>query len=337
MTMAELILALAYTNQHDDLMGLNEGGFPTDAGAILVFGVSTELFFNSEGDPARKAAAVTMAERHYADCGGSPNQIVQESDARALASADDIRRVLGLSRTDDPTTGDLAAQMTDRRETLSFYMRHAPPADTRVPSHDKFACLVDGEGYRGGGSFIAYDRRIAAVTNDPDGFVRAFVERCGAVGAFYAVSGLALLFATYASRAPSQAYPLFQRFPGLLYADAGTFSAEIKRRADVILDVNWLTAIDDAMFARLGGEAAAAAALGPEVVRHPFDGGVVFQAGGLPRYGDRNAGDIPAAYRQVARFLKPLRFDGWTRPYLLRVPDGVDREEATAEWLRRFD
>jgi hypothetical protein len=40
---------------------------------------------------------------------------------------------------------------------------------------------------------------------------------------------------------------------------------EIERRNDCILNVNWLTAISDEMCARTGGEAAAKAALGPDV------------------------------------------------------------------------
>ena len=336
MTLAELIYLLAHVNRTGDLLSLDEGGFPDDVHPQLLFGVTTELFFNSVGNRAKKQSAIDLAAKYFRDSDPKPDVLVQESSRHVLSTIGDIRTALALSRTDDQTIGDLAEQMTDPRRTLSFYIRNVGQGKPPRPSHVDFSTLIDGEGYRGG-SFVNYQERIKKVVEETKAFVANFIDDCSRCETFYATSGLSLLFNTYAGSGPVRAYPLFQRFPGLLYADSVTFSSDVQRRNDVIRDVNWLTAISDGMFDRLGGEAAADAVLGPEIRRHPFVGGVVFQAGPLPRLGDANAADIPEAYRQIARFLKPLRFEGWTAPFYLRTPSGVDRGVATQAWITRFD
>ncbi len=337
MTIAELIFLVAHANRQDDLMALNDGAFPSDEAPRLRIGLTTELFFNSLGDPVRKEATLVLAEEYYRTCDPPPNLLVQEDDSARLRTVADIRRVLSSSRTDDPTVGDLKDELSDPARTLSFYLRALLKGNKpSSPAYGNFACLIDGEGYRGGGSFINYNDRIASATGATDAFVASFVQRCEAFDVHYASSGLALLFSTYSGYAQVEAFPLFQRFPGLLHADSGTFSRQMQRRNDAIRDVNWLTAINQAMFDRVGGEAAAAD-LGPDIVRHPYPGGVVFQAGALPRLGDANGADVPQAYQRVARFLGPLRFEGWTAPFYLRTPSGVDRGTATQAWLTRFD
>ncbi|KNY33692.1 hypothetical protein AKG12_12805 [Agrobacterium sp. SUL3] len=147
---------------------------------------------------------------------------------------------------------------------------------------------------------------------------------------------MSLFFYSYAAGATEKAYPLFRRFPGLLYEDGSNFTLEILRRIDVIRDVNWLTAVNDELLERVGGLEKAREVLGDEIVLHPYEGGVVFQAGERPVLGDLNKGRVPAAYRAVNDFLKPLRYENWDYPYL-RAPYGVDEMEYTQWWTRRFD
>ncbi|WP_192886484.1 type VI immunity family protein [Agrobacterium sp. LAD9] len=64
--------------------------------------------------------------------------------------------------------------------------------------------------------------------------------------------------------------------------------------------------------------------------------GVVFQVGERPVFGDLNKGRVPAAYRAVNDFLKPLRYENWERAYL-RAPCDVDKMEYTEWWTHRFD
>ena len=142
--------------------------------------------------------------------------------------------------------------------------------------------------------------------------------------------------AAWTSGAPAKAYPLYRRFPGLLYEDGVNFGLEITRRTDVIRDVNWLTAVNDELLERAGGIEKARALAGEEVVLHPYKGGVVLQAGERPHLGDINKGKIPEAYRAVDEFLREVRYEEWEYPYL-NVPDDVDGMAFTEEWSRRFE
>ncbi|WP_316960132.1 type VI immunity family protein [Agrobacterium tumefaciens] len=86
-------------------------------------------------------------------------------------------------------------------------------------------------------------------------------------GSSNAVSGLSLFFYSYASGATAKAYPLFRRFPGLLYEDGARFGLAIRDRMDTIRDVNWLTAVNDELLSRVGGFDKTRAALGEEVIQ----------------------------------------------------------------------
>lgn len=70
--------------------------------------------------------------------------------------------------------------------------------------------------------------------------------------------------------------------------------------------------------------------------QHPYDGGIVIQAGETPQLGDINRGLIPEAYQRVAQVLKPIRFDDHQRP-LIDTPRPLDPLEETMKWVRRFD
>jgi hypothetical protein len=53
--------------------------------------------------------------------------------------------------------------------------------------------------------------------------------------------------------------------------------------------------------------------------------------------GDVDAKDIPGAYRQVSRLLRPLPFNEYTRSDFIPVPPEVDDAGATQAWNSRFD
>lgn len=89
-------------------------------------------------------------------------------------------------------------------------------------------------------------------------------------------------------------------------------------------------------FNELGGLDAARKALEPEAILHPYPGGVVIQASEVPLLGDTHRGDIPEAYRRVARFTRPVRFEDY-RSSLFKVFEPLDRKEETRKWIRRFD
>lgn len=77
-------------------------------------------------------------------------------------------------------------------------------------------------------------------------------------------------------------------------------------------------------------------ALEPVCKVHAYDGGVVIQAGAYPQLGDSWRDDVPAAYRLVARYTQPIRFENYEAP-LFRVFNGLDGLQETLVWIRRFD
>jgi Protein of unknown function (DUF3396) len=337
LTLSELFVLLADVNRRDALIDLADGAFPDEGRPDFSFGMTSEFCFNAYGDPAKKEAMVRLAEEYYESAQPTPNYISQGETERVLKSVADIRAFLLTSRTEDPTEEDLKGEFTDEERNLSFDLkwleRRSAPSE---PSYSFFVCLVDAKRYPNSGQSLYYSN-YAEVQNDADSFIRRFVDHCERMKVFYGCSGFSLLFSTYSSSKVEAAYPVFRRFPGLLYAKTNTFLLDAQRRDDVIRDVNWLTAISDKMLLKAGGMEAAKTRLGPEIVIHPYERGVVFQAGPKPRLGDKNAGDIPKAYQAVNAFLKPLRFLDWTPPYYLRVPDNVDEEAATKAWISRFD
>ncbi|MBD9370388.1 type VI immunity family protein [Xanthomonas sp. XNM01] len=326
MEMHALLDTMAAHAANDALVRLDEIGLPADKSIRWLYGLAAGLYF-ADGDARRTREAMRgLALRYYDLAEGNTNVLAFDGGSKRLGT----KQVL-VDYFDQPA-------YLDASNTAGFYLRHRPKGALRSgePVHDYFTTLLPCTGYRGGNGRLLYQTRLAELARDPAGVVRFFVDACRELRVFYAVSGLSLLFATYASSAPERAHPVLCRFPGLLYEDGTHFGMEIRHRTDAIRDVNWLTAIDDALLARVGGLDAARAALGDAVVLHPYDGGVVFQAGAMPVLGDLDNGGAPAAYRAVNAFLRPLRLAHWERPYL-RVPHDVDEMAFTDWWTRRFD
>lgn len=331
------MMLVTIANKENDLSLLDDKLHMDDRGLPIRFGMTSEFMFNSYGKLEDRETTVRLAEDYYNAASPHPNVFVQEDDVFTLKSVSDIRRRLTTSRSDDATVGELSEEMTDPERTLSFYIKHqAPDENTLIPSYRKFLCLIDGQSYRSSGS-LTYTNRYSELLDKPDAFIDNFKKTCEALNVFYAVSGCSLLVFTYTNARMHTMYPLYRRFPGLLYADSGGLTSDTKRRDDIIRDVNWLTAINDANVTRLGGLEAIRAQLSENIVLHPYNGGVVFQAGPKPRMGDVNYGDVPEAYKEINAALKPIRFKDYTAPYYLSVPDDVNRREATEAWISRFD
>ncbi len=331
------MMLLAIANKDDDLSFLNDKLHMDDQGLPIRFGMTSQFMFNSYGKLEDRETTVRLAEDYYHAALPHPNVLVQEEDVFTLKSVSDIRRRLTTSRADDGTVGDLGDEMADPERTLSFYIKHQAQGDNAlVPGYRKFSCLIDGRNYRRSGS-LTYTNRYSELLGKQDAFIDDFKRACEGLNVFYAVAGCSLLVFTYTNARMHTMYPLYRRFPGLLYADSGGLTSDTQRRDDVIRDVNWLTAINDANVTRLGGLEAVRERLSANIVLHPYNGGVVFQAGPKPRMGDVNHGDVPGAYKEINAALKPLRFQDYTAPYYLPVPDDVSRREATEAWISRFD
>ena len=326
MNLNELVAAMANFEERGELEKLDEIGLPPGNAIQWLFGLTAGFYF-ADGETRRtRQAMLDLALRYYDLTEGNTNLLSFNERVRRISSREDVAQNLSKD------------EYFDEGETASFYIRHMPKQALRStdPVHDYFTVLLPSAGYRGGNGRLMYQTRLSELSRDPTGVVRLFVDACRDLRVFYAVSGMSLFFYSYAAGATEKAYPLFRRFPGLLYEDGSNFTLEILRRIDVIRDVNWLTAVNDELLERVGGLEKARDVLGDEVVLHPYEGGVVFQAGERPVLGDLNKGRVPAAYRAVNDFLKPLRYENWDYPYL-RAPYGVDEMEYTQWWTRRFD
>ncbi len=132
------------------------------------------------------------------------------------------------------------------------------------------------------------------------------------------------------SEVSPHSFALARRFPGLEYNEPISHAMYLN---NTIKSVNWLTIIQTDLVAKLGGLASLEQELSTntDIFIHPYDGGVVIQAGQYPEIGDVNHQLIPEHYRDVNKVLKPIRVGDQHRSFL-----GFT-EEATQEWLARFD
>ena len=326
MTLNELVAAMAVLEERGELERLDDIGLPPGRTIQWLFGLTAGFYFDEAETRGKRDAALSIAQKYYDLAEGNTNLFAYGERTRRLSSKADIETYLQ------------AEDYYDEAAMRSFYIRHMPREEERTtdPVHDYLTALLPGHTYAGGNGRLMYQTRLTELTRDADGVIRFFVDACRDLQVFYAVSGMSLLFYSYASGAPEKAYPLLRRFPGLLYEDGTNFGLEIARRTDFIRDVNWLTAINDTLLSRVGGLDKARETLSDAVFLHPYDGGVVFQAGENPVLGDLNKGNVPAAYREVNDFLKPLRYDRWEFPYLA-APHDVDPMEFTEWWTQRFD
>ena len=125
----------------------------------------------------------------------------------------------------------------------------------------------------------------------------------------------------------AQARALAERFPGLEVDNVISHSLYAQQG---IRSVNWLTCLDDALLARLGGVGQVRANLSADLHLLEYPGGAILRAGDYPQAGDRNRQISVEPYRRAAALLKPVRAD-YPGVFL-----GFDRE-STDDWLHRFD
>lgn len=337
MSLSELSLLMAEVNRHDTLDRIAEGWFPDDGPPDFVFGMNSAFYFGAHGDPGVKAAMVRLAARYQERAQPRPNFFAQENRTARIAQASDIERILTTRNREDSTLGDLKGEHADRDRSLSFYVKRvATRRRAHLPTSSFFSCRVDGARDTSPGSLQRHDN-YQGVHCDPEPFIEEFKSTCASLKCFYAVSGFSLLSTSYNSYRSVRTYPIFRRFPGLLYWNNWMAAPHDDRSDDWTLDANWLTAISNEMLDRLGGYEKTRAALVPSVILHPIEGGIVFQAGPRPRLGDADRGDVPEAYRRVARFLLPLRHPDWQRMDHVQGPEPLDRQRTTADWISRFD
>ncbi|HEY1303291.1 MAG TPA: type VI immunity family protein [Vicinamibacterales bacterium] len=129
-----------------------------------------------------------------------------------------------------------------------------------------------------------------------------------------------------ASRTKERARELAERLPGLEVDDAVSESIYVQNG---IRSVNWLTCIDDALVARLGGIEALRGRVAGDLHLLEYPGGAIIQAGDFPQAGDRNRQRSIEPYRRAAALLRPVQ------PTYTGIMLGFD-EESTQDWVNRF-
>lgn len=164
----------------------------------------------------------------------------------------------------------------------------------------------------------------------------AVLRWCEILRPVHGCAGFTLIFATGMSQNTAHALQLIQRFPGFDVANSVDFILEAKATHNRIKSINWLTVLRDDIVAELGGYDRVRGYLEPTCRLHRYSGGIVIQAGERPQLGDTQRGDIPEAYRLVARVTRPVRFEQYDEA-LFRVPRGMDKRSETLAWVRRFD
>jgi hypothetical protein len=122
-----------------------------------------------------------------------------------------------------------------------------------------------------------------------------------------------------------------KRYPGLDLADPGS-SQYVERGS--IKCINWLTMLGETAVKRLGKSNALQGRFGENIAIHPLGKGLMIQAGSAPEIGDANRRRTLPLYHQVGKVLAPLRDP--EHPAFLTI-DEEDDDDATNEWLARFD
>lgn len=172
-----------------------------------------------------------------------------------------------------------------------------------------------------------------------DDYLSMVADACNRLKPLHGLAGPSIQFdRIYSSTTGYVAsLPLVRRFPGLHCSRDDSFRVEVQdftnRR---IFTTNWLTIVSDAVLGQSDEALKAVSNLPSSCTAHKYEGGVVLRAGSSPQLGDVNRGLLLTDYQDVARALKPIRFEDY-KLGLLDVEQPLDMLEETLKWIRRFD
>lgn len=296
----------------------------------VLFGLSTCLFFeDGHTEPPRQAsldvlAGYLEAHRDTVNCwypiGGRGMRPMGDKDPIALYRAH--------AATAPPTQksgGEIAA--------------FARPKDSGEATHHLARTLWMDQWARWSNVVMTRPASGLSAGTAPD-FVRQTLHWCSLLRPGHGTAGLSFIpdFGFGLSAQSTLAWPMIARHPGFDWPDVGTWCVRASKDPQrSIRTVGWLTILDDAFVERLGGRAALEAKLTADCLIHDWDGGILIQAGPMPRAGDVNAGDVPAPYRAVSQAVDPLIFASFKPKHgLFTPPKPLVEGVASAEWVRRF-
>ena len=159
---------------------------------------------------------------------------------------------------------------------------------------------------------------------------------CNSLCVEHGYAGLSPVFPYDRSRYISFEKPLADQFSGLMIdGSAHLETNQLKNHS--IKGVNWLTIVGNELLNKLGGPHKVQQQLHiPGVQVHPYDNGLIVQAGDYPSLGAEDEG-LPPLYVAVNRVFKPIRIaDPDQLHYHMPDRESFDKE-ATLRWYGRFD
>lgn len=189
----------------------------------------------------------------------------------------------------------------------------------------------------------------------PISFVELIYKWCEALTPVHGTAGLGIIRAldqVETMRFWPALAPYVLEYPGLELLPSFIREAQYSEN---IVDVNWLTILNDELAERIGGQSALNS-LGEDCTVAQYPGGSIIQAGPKPLIGNRSRGEFPDTYGKVQKLLLPLyppiekmfHISGGTLPFQINVkppPLGTYVGEVAVEryrdfhrqWLNRFE
>lgn len=310
-------------------------------------GVQAQFFFNHGDEPEQRVAMVDAAAQLAALASG------------ALQVRTGDKRPLPVGRTGFPAQQRAEAEASDLAEAFLLQLKDEdiPPSDLVVG----LACDADSTRVRNWLSYLYGAIPPAVVREDGQRYVQAVVRAAQLLQPEYGSAGYAPVAYEpgMESHIAKHVWPWLVSAPGLDFL--GTH--DLRSKPGRVAAVNWLTVVAQEALEAIGGSAELAsrlraeattagtrlaaptvaddepdtpASLGQVIRMHPYQGGVVIQAGELPGLGSESE-CVPAAYLAVHEALRPV--------LRLSAPDfNVPRptnnkffNEVFPAWYRRFD
>jgi hypothetical protein len=315
-----------------------EEGKPWDGLPMARLGLRAALFFDDGYGPRLRAALMTIIEQYVAFSGGRIRAYQRSGDRRRMAA--DASSPVDLE--------PLRSKVDKMGSPFSIEM--SAEADPAVASHWSMVTVANNAGY-----LLLHLPLSVFEGAPPHSFRNLFQKWCSELNVLHAYAGLGLVLPV-GGRALGGALrrsgPILTRFVGLDADDPGSTAMWCRTG---IRTVNWLTAINADLLAKVGGEATVLRVAGEQVQAMPYTGGSIFVAGASAQLGDMQADNFPAAFRLLGRAVASLRADipnawldapsGYAAPPGFTSKSGwgdAEPEELpslhyTKAWMARFD
>lgn len=292
---------------------------------VMTFGLGLSLVLRGGEKAETRAAVLDVMEGYAAWAGDRVTRYLRPTAKRwSRLGPGGVRAAYGAELATQDTGRDDFAPLLLGQEDVSnigfFAMLKNAQSAARYPNSTVFARFP-----------------AATARSDSEALIATAIDWCNRLRPMQGTLGLAPMFEAGMDRTyPAVLWPYLCRFVGLDYT--WTYSMALGH-AQRIKGVNWLTILDDALVAELGGRDRLATALAPAATVVRWDGGILIRAGAEPQLGDRDTGLWPEAYIAVNHVLRPIRYEDYParRFALIDVPPPLDPLEETLNWVRRFD